>query len=102
MVTGHRTVELRSIELHRLVAERLDPVLIARARKHVEDWLAQPDHPVHPVYARRWLDLLALPVDELRVKLVEDSPGMRDLRQSTPFAGVLTDEERWSAIGRVP
>jgi excisionase family DNA binding protein len=48
--------------------------------------------------ARRWLDewehLLLGPVDRLLVALVSRSPRSRELRQSSPFAGMLTDDER--------
>jgi hypothetical protein len=44
--TGHRTAELRSIALHRLVAERLDDELLRKARERVAGWLAV-DGPYH-------------------------------------------------------
>jgi len=91
--TGHRTAELRSIAMHRLIAERLDAALLGRARTRIGGWLAE-DGPVDHRWALRWEELLNLPIGELREKLVEDSEGMRDLRQSTPFAGVLQEDER--------
>lgn len=91
--TGHRTAELRSIAMHRLIAERLDPALLGRARTRIGGWLAE-DGPVDRRWALQWEELLNLPIGELREKLVEDSEGMRDLRQSTPFAGVLREDER--------
>jgi hypothetical protein len=33
MAAEHRTAELRSIELHRLIAERLDEAMVAGARE---------------------------------------------------------------------
>jgi excisionase family DNA binding protein len=48
--------------------------------------------------ARRWLDewehLLLGPVDQLLATLVSPSPKGRELRQNSPFAGVLTEAER--------
>ena len=48
--------------------------------------------------ARRWLDecarLLDGPVDELLEALTGTSPCSRELRQNSPFAGVLTAAER--------
>ncbi len=73
--------------------------MVGRARARVEFWLLS-DGPEHEVYARRWLDLLSRPVDEIAVALVEDSQPMRDLRQVSPFAGVLSDEERVATIRR--
>lgn len=46
-------------------------------------------------YGRRWLELLDLPVAELRARLVADDESMRAMRQSTPFAGALDPRERW-------
>ena len=48
--------------------------------------------------ARRWLEewdhLIDGPMDGVLAALVSPSPRGRELRQNTPFAGVLTDEER--------
>lgn len=48
--------------------------------------------------AKRWLEqwarLLRGPLEQLLDVLVSSSRQARDLRQSTPFAGVLTDAER--------
>ena len=44
---------------------------------------------------REWLDLLeSCRVEQVFELLVEDSENARRLRQSTPFAGILTQEER--------
>jgi hypothetical protein len=100
MPVGHRTAELRSLAFHRLVAERLDEELVARARARVEDWLVTGE-PVSAPWARRWRDLLAQPVPVIAWRLTEDSEEMRDLRQTTPFAGVLSPQERWRVIREV-
>lgn len=41
-----------------------------------------------------WERLLAGPVDELLRSLVDASPRGRELRQNSPFAGVLDGDER--------
>lgn len=84
---------MRSIALHRLIAERLDAEALRRARERVSGWLAV-DGPVDRRWAEQWEELLSLPVAELKQRLVEDSEWMRDLRQSTPFAGVVPEDER--------
>ncbi len=98
MANGHRTAELRSIELHRLVAQKLDDALVRRASERVQGWLADEDAPVPSVYARQWSDLLSGPRDHLARSLTEDTPRMRDLRQNTPFAGALSESERLAVI----
>ncbi len=98
---GHRVAELRSIELHRAVARRLrsEPGLVARARMRIETWAREGK--LSPHYSGRWLEVLALPVDALCAFLVEDSEAARDLRQVTPFAGVVPPRERWSIWRRI-
>jgi hypothetical protein len=101
MAVGHRTAELRSIELHRLIAGKLDEAIVERARRRVLKWLDDEDAQVPGLYARAWLELLNGPRAELKQALVEDSQRMRDLRQNTPFAGVLDEEERLAVIRRL-
>ena len=44
---------------------------------------------------QEWLDLLkSSSVDQVLKLLVDDSENARRLRQSTPFAGILTQKER--------
>ena len=60
--------------------------------------------------ARRWLDeweqLLAGPLERLLLELTSPSPKGRELRQNSPFAGLLEDDERrvvleaWRSPGR--
>jgi hypothetical protein len=78
----------------------LDVVLLERARARVGEWLAI-DGPVDHRWARQWESLLDLPIADLRKLLVEDSEQMRDLRQSTPFAGVVPEEERRKILQEV-
>ena len=96
----HRTQELRSIELHRLIAERLDEGLILRARARLYDWLADPG-PERREYVQQWLDLLNGPRAALQAALVADTEQMRALRQCSPFAGALTDSERQQVFARI-
>jgi hypothetical protein len=99
---GHRTAELRSIELHRLVAERLreEPELLERARTRVADWIVDGG-PVPAYAAKRWRALLNRPLPVILAALTEDSEEMRTLRSSSPFAGVLSQDERVGVIRSV-
>jgi len=100
MSHGHRTAELRSIALHRAVAARLDEAALEAARARVDAWL-DAGGPVAPRYAERWRQLLERSADEIRAALVEDSEIMRDLRQTTPFAGLIPPRERWRILREV-
>lgn len=94
-MTSHERAITRSCALHAAVAQRLqcDPSLVIRARQRVESWLR--DGSVARPYAEAWQTALAAPLGELVVALVERSERMNDLRQVSPFAGVLDARERW-------
>jgi DNA-binding transcriptional MerR regulator len=97
--TRHDTAERRSLAYHRAVAERLDDSLVAEARDRV-DRLAAEGH-MHPTYAKRWREALALPIVDLAAAIAADTQDARDLRQSSPFAGVLNEYERRRIIESV-
>jgi hypothetical protein len=88
----HTRAERRSLVYHRAVADRLDERLVDEARAQV-DRLAAVGH-LHSSYAERWREILAMPIDSIARQIVEDSQGGRDLRQNSPFAGVLNEQER--------
>jgi hypothetical protein len=96
---GHDTAERRSLAFHRAIAERLDDGLIAEVRERV-DRLAADGH-MHPIYAERWREILALPIDRIAGAIVADGQDARDLRQNSPFAGVLNEHERRRIIESV-
>ena len=87
----------RSLALHRVIADRLlaDPeAVITKARRNLRVMRrANADGS-----ASRWFDEwerhLDGPVAGIVEVLVSHDQAARDLRQVTPFAGVLTDEER--------
>ncbi len=91
----HQRAEERSIALHAAVAERIaaDPALLENARARVDRWLREGS--VHPRWASAWAALLQRPLPEILAALVDPSQHMRDLRQSSPFAGVLDPRTRW-------
>jgi hypothetical protein len=92
----HQLAERRSRAIHGVVAERLasDPSVLERARGVVGVWL-QDGTVAHP-YAEAWQCWLALPSDQLRERLSEDSEEARAMRQVSPFAGVISPRERWA------
>jgi hypothetical protein len=89
----------RSLELHRAAADKLraNPAWLERARQRVGSWLAQPQP---PYYAKLWRDILARPVPQILVFLVEESELAQELRAASPFAGILTPQERWAVLKR--
>ena len=49
---------------------------------------------IDPRYADEWERVLRQPVPEIRRTIVEESQTGDDLRQSSPFAGMLSEPER--------
>lgn len=91
----HRLAELRSIALHEAIGDRLrsQPELIERARRRL---LSSADEQSTAAFYRdEWLAVLEQPVERIVAVLREDSERARELRQATPFAGVIPARERW-------
>jgi hypothetical protein len=95
-VDPHRLAEERSIAYHRVIAARLleDPRSLAAARARVGAWAAGAGSEL-PRYVRGWQDALARSPAEIAALLTDPGERARELRQSTPFAGVLAPRERW-------
>ena len=82
---GHRRAERRSLAYHRAVARRLRRPMVDAARRKV--WQRQREGKIDARYAAEWLQILDRPIPDVRRALRTDSARMRDLRQSSPFAG---------------
>jgi transcriptional regulator with XRE-family HTH domain len=92
--------ERRSLHLHRAIAERLlaEPERVtAQARRNLRRMRTVASTASQPL--REWSVLLDRPSEALAEALVDPSPWARELRHVTPFAGVLTAEERARAYG---
>lgn len=95
--------DLYSLSLHRLVAEKLlkDPErVIGIASANLRRWLSSDSFAEGPEREAllEWVDILETrSSDEIINILIEDSDEGQRLRSSTPFAGVLSTDER-SAI----
>lgn len=89
----HQLAAARSLAYHRVVAERLraDASILNAARARVARWLLESQ----TFYALRWREVLAGDVDAVAAVLTERSERAAELRQSSPFAGVLSPAERW-------
>ena len=89
---GHRLAELQALAYHRLVAERLDEERVEDATRRVERWRASGR--IHPSWADAWDDLLARPIPVIARTIAADTKRGRELRQTSPFAGALNEQER--------
>lgn len=88
----HRTAELRSLAYHRALAPRLRRPMVEEAQRKLRRWEA--DGKIHPRYARLWEAVFATPMSEIRKAITAGDDRGRDLRQSSPLAGLLSEPER--------
>lgn len=88
----HRSAELQALAYHRLVARRLDERLVNDARKRLRRWRASGR--IHPRWAEEWEAALAMPPNRIAKLISSDTERARQLRQSSPFAGALNEQER--------
>ncbi|HMK99875.1 MAG TPA: helix-turn-helix domain-containing protein [Acidimicrobiales bacterium] len=89
--------QVRSLWLHQAVARRLllDPEgTVRRARRSLRRLKATHPRGVAAQRLEEWSQLLDGPIDELLEVMVSRSEPGTELRQNSPFAGVLTQRER--------
>lgn len=89
---GHLRAERRSLAYHRALAKRLRRPMADEALKLLWKWRAQGT--IDGRYAEEWEQVLHRPVPEIRRVISEDTQRGRDLRQNSPFAGMLSEPER--------
>ena len=80
--------------MHRLVAAKLqaDPALLDKARGNLRRWQESEGSP--KLALAEWEQLLGGPVSQVTQFITERSEHATRLRQSSPFAGILTEGER--------
>jgi transcriptional regulator with XRE-family HTH domain len=96
-------VEEKSLAIHRQIAARLlqDPEhTVKKARSNLV-LLRNADRGHSARWLDEWDDLLDRPTDEIVTAMLARTQHAIDLRQMTPFAGVLTDSERRKALRSV-
>jgi hypothetical protein len=91
----HQELDARSLALHRLVAQKIqrDPTLLRIAKTNLARWRTRAT-PNDLHYLREWERLLEVGLDAALAVATEDSERASALRQSSPFAGILTPSER--------
>lgn len=96
---SHEWIDQRSLALHEAVAARLkaQPQLLEVARANLRRWLAARPAAV----LREWQRLLdSLPLPQLVQLLRSPEEEAVRLRQSSPFAGILSPAERQAILAR--
>ena len=95
-------VERRSLAYHRAVADSLQEnpeEIIQRARTHLER--LRTLHPHAAALTNRWRAWLDLPPDILIKQFTDTSELAQNMRQVSPFAGVLSAEQRKTILARL-
>ena len=95
----HKLIDERSLAFDRLIAAKLrsEPALVEKARGNLVRWL-QTCSPAARPDLLEWQRLLSGPFDELLALLEATDEHTTRLRQSSPFCGILTPEERLRII----
>lgn len=93
--SAHRLLEARSLAMHAVIAARLmrDPGLLVKPRENIERWSGRYGK-TPPRWIEQWRRILTRPYPEIAALITDPSEQGARLRQSSPFAGVLTAEER--------
>ncbi|MFN8612216.1 MAG: hypothetical protein U0931_32020 [Vulcanimicrobiota bacterium] len=95
MSSDHDRLEKRAMVLAREVVRKIDAdprrIGLEQARQRCRLWLEQRPNP----YLIHWQELLLQNWAEVRLMLLADTEEARQLRQNSPFCGVLTPQERW-------
>lgn len=91
----HRLLEIRSLAMHAVIAQKIerDPALLDVARNNLSRWRSRWGNDV-PAWYREWCEIIERPWPEVAAIITEPSEEGARLRQSSPFAGVLSAEVR--------
>lgn len=76
----------------------LHPELVELARENLAHMRTRHTRGRPAQWLNQWQRLLDGPLDELLLTLTSPSQRSRELRQNSPFAGVLTEDERLAAL----
>lgn len=94
----HRIIEARSLAMHCLIAQKIerDPALLERVRRTLGAWRERygNDGGGVPLALDEWQHILRAPWPVIAALMTDPGERATRLRQSTPFAGLLTSEER--------
>lgn len=94
--TAHRTPELRSLAYHRALAPHLRRPMVDEALRKLRRW--QQEGKVDTRHVQAWEEVFAQSMPAIRQAIADDDERGRDLRQSSPLAGLLSEPERRKAL----
>lgn len=93
--SDHRILDARSLAMHCRIAQKISqrPGLIDKAADNLARWNAKSQGQ-QPIYLQEWQEILNRPWPEIADLITSMSEEATRLRSSTPFAGILTADER--------
>ena len=91
----HRIIEARSLAMHCLAARKIEhnPALLDQVRRTLELWRSRYGDDM-PRALDEWKAILRQPWPGIAAFITDQGERAMRLRQSTPFAGVLSARER--------
>lgn len=90
---------LRSLAYHAVLAERLTRSMVAEAQHILFRW--REEGRIDARYADEWQELLAMPLPAIRQAITANTSTADDLRQNSPFPGMLSEPERRRILAEV-
>ncbi len=92
--------DYRSLELHRLVAKKIadEPFLLQKALDNINRWQKQNKYP--QPYLSEWILYINKGLPSLLSFLVSKTDEAQRLSSSSPFVGLITQEERAEVFRR--
>lgn len=93
----HAFLDARSLALHQRIAEKLreHPALLQVAQDNLDRWRSTLDPRSRPAMDE-WQAVLQRGLESTVALMLDESERGIQLRQSAPFAGVLSHQERWA------
>ena len=93
---SHESIDQRSLALDRLIADKVEarPELLQHAVRTLERWIAQRQPNPSAVFLEWQKTLRERSLTDVLNLLRSDSEEARRLRQSSPFCGILSPDER--------
>lgn len=93
--SDQRILDARSLAMHCMIVRKIsqNPRLLDKAKENLDRWRTKTMGP-QPQYMKEWSEILERPWPEIAHLITEMSDEATRLRSSSPFAGVLSQQER--------
>ena len=98
--SNHSLHDAKSLAMHTVIAYKIskDPFLLEKAREKLADMRSRHEPDDMPLYIEEWELILTLHWEQIATLLIAVTDEAILLRHCSPFAGILTEEERLRII----